>query len=182
MDVVINGNTYSAYADLVTANLYLAAQIQAVDWAGATDDQKGSALVTMSRIIDRTRWQGTQTDGYEDHAWPRSGLSYPDGTPVDPNSIPSQIVDACCEGAALLIAGDTFQDTASTFNTTKVLKAGSVMIENFRQIGPQPRFPQIIQELIGLWLGGSTTPRGAVSSGTCGKTIFNETYDVNRGF
>lgn len=183
--VTINGVNYDVYADLATANDYLAAQISAATWndAGTTDEQRSQALVSMTRTLDRQRWVGTQTDGYETHAWPRSGVFYPDGTPVDPGLVPQAIIDACCEGAAQLLDGNGIQDSPDTFDYNRVVKAGSVMVERFRQTDPQPRFPQVVAELIGFWLGGGQNlPADSLSSGTGGKTIFNEQYDVNRGF
>lgn len=180
--VTINGNDYDTYADLPTALVYWAGQIEATDIMAMTSDQQSAALVSMTRVIDRQVWQGEQTDGYETHAFPRSGLTYADGTPVDSGSVPCQIAEACMEGASQLASGASFQDQANTFNTTKTLKAGSVEIDYFRQLGPFSRFPQTIQELVGLWLGGRGNVFGSESTGTGAKTIFNEQYDVNRGF
>jgi hypothetical protein len=181
--VTIGGNDYASYVDLADAQVYLAAQVTATDWAAATPDQQSAALVSMSRTLDRQPWLGTQTDDYETHAWPRSGLFYADGiTPVDPNTVPDAIVNATCEGAAQLLAGVQIEDEATTFNFTKSLKAGSVEIVNFRQVDPAPRFPQVVQELIGLWLGGQFTLQGSKSSGTRGRSIMEEQYDVRRGF
>jgi hypothetical protein len=182
--VTINGVDYDVYADLPTAQAYLAAQITATAWNAADPTTQSQALVSMTRTLDRQLWQGAQTDGYETHAWPRTGLYYPDGTPVDPESVPLALVDACCEGAAQLVDGSTLQDVANTFNYDKVIKAGSVSVEKFRQVDDAPRFPQVVQELIGFWLGGdsSNIPVGARSTGTGGRSIMGEKYDVNRGF
>lgn len=180
--VTINGTDYPSYATLEYAIQYLSASIEATDFLAATATVQSQALVSMTRTIDRQSWQGTQTDGYEDAAFPRTGLYYRDGTPVDANSVPVQVEDACCEGAAQLVSGGTFMDAATTFNYQKVIKAGSVSVENFRQIGRQPRFPQVIQELIGLWLGGALLPLGSESTGTDKRTIFNELYDLTTGF
>lgn len=184
-EVQIGDVSYDSYASLPYAQLYLAAQIQATTWAASTEEQQSVALVSMTRVLDRQTWQGEPSGPVSGpwHAFPRSGLFYSDGTtPVDPEVIPTEMMDACCEGAAILLAGYPFQDEPDTFNFNRIIKAGSVMIERFRQIGPQPRFPQIIQELIGLWLGGSDTPFGALAHGTRRKSIFNHRYDFNRGF
>lgn len=185
--VTIAGTDYPAYADLATANAYLAAKLDATAWVALTDDQKGAALVSMTRTLDRQVWQGAPTDGYEPPAgmaWPRSGLSYPDGTPVDSTSIPDAVVYACIEGANLLASGSDLESTSSTASLTRSLKAGSVAIEYFRQIDQQSRFPQAIMELIGFWLGGSNSGMVAVATGTCGETAFGdcEQYDVNQAF
>jgi hypothetical protein len=182
--VTIGGVDYESYVDLADAQRYLAAQIEATAFLAATPDQQGAALVSMTRTIDRQTWQGTATDGYANGAWPRTGLFYPDGvTPVPPDVVPFQIIDAVCEGASLLINGSNLQDVPNTFNTQKSLKAGSVEVVNFRTTDPSPRFPQVVQELVGYWLGGgSGFPVGSVASGTGGRTVFNEQYNVNQGF
>lgn len=182
--VTIGSNNYDVYADVETADVYLAAQVSASTWndVGTTSDQKAAALVSMTRILDRQQWAGAQTDGYETHAWPRSGCFYPDGTAVDSGLVPQAVIDACCEGAAQLVAGGTFQDTPDTFDFNRVVKAGSVMVERFRQTEPSSRFPQVIMELIGPWLGGGVGIVGSKSTGTDGRTIMNEDYDVSRGF
>ncbi|HEY5410183.1 MAG TPA: DnaT-like ssDNA-binding protein [Caulobacteraceae bacterium] len=183
--VTIGSNEYDVYADLPTADAYLAAQISATDWndPATTDDMKSAALVSMTRTIDRQQWQGTQTDGYETHAFPRTDLKYADGTEVDPNIVPDAVVNACMEGAAQLVGGAAFQDAATTFNNVKDLKAGTVDIAYFRTIDESPRFPQVVMELIGLWLNnGSGGVVGSLSSGTGRRTTFNDTYDVRQGF
>ncbi len=182
-EVEINGESYRSYVSLADAQTYLAAQIEATGWAAATPEQQSVALVTMTRILDRQRWQGIPVDYYDDGAWPRSGVTYPNTAIAVPDDvIPLQIIDACCEGASQLLNGATFQDAPNTFNAQKSLKAGSVEIVNFRTVGDNPRFPQVIQELIGWWLGGQSTPLGSVSAGTEGRSIMDRTYDVFVGF
>lgn len=182
--VTINGNDYDCYIDLADALIGWAAQPEAITILAMTPDQQGMYLVAMTRTIDRQVWQGAPTDEYQEPtAFPRTGLFFSDGvTPVPSDVVPMQVSEATAAGAALLANGSTLQDQPNTFNNTQKLKAGSVEIDYFRNIDPQPRFPQIIQELIGLWLGGAFTLQGSRASGTNGKTIFNELYDVNRGF
>lgn len=181
--VTINGVNYTSYVDLADADTYLAAQIEATSWATATNDQRGIALVTMSRIIDRQIWQGSPVDFAANGAFPRNGIVYPDGTPVPNTVVPQEIINGVCEGASLLLNGSPLQDSASTFNPQKSIKAGSVEIVNFRQVGPQPRFPPQVQELVGFWLGGGDSGlMGSVATGTCGESIMDRRYNVNQGF
>jgi hypothetical protein len=183
MQVTIGANTYFAYADLATAVEYLAANIEAGPFLAASPDVQAQCLVSMTRTLDRQLWQGDVTVPGQAHAFPRINLQYADGTPVDSATVPQQVIDACCEGAAQLADGSNLMDVQNTFNYDKRLKAGSVEIEKFRQTDDAPRFPQVIMELVGLWLGGGAgVPVGSRSTGTGGCTAFDRLYDFTQGF
>ena len=179
--VTINGVVYEVYGDLPDANAYLQAQITATAWAAASDLTKSQALVSMTRVLDRQKWLGQPTDGYLGMAFPRTGIFYPDNQPVDPGIVPFEVIFATFEGAAQLVAGVSIEDVASTFNYNRLIKAGSVEIEYFRQTGAAPRFPQVIMELIGQWLGG-VGQVAARAFGTRKRSIMGEKYDVSRAF
>lgn len=137
--VSIGSDDYVSYADIDTADGYLAASITVVGWADATNDNKAKALVSATRLLDRQTWA-------EDY------------TTFDARAAVQAIVDACCELAGLFIDGSTDALTNSTTEqSTKSLKAGSVAIEYFRQ-NPAlaARFPTIVQELLGPYLAGSS--------------------------
>ncbi len=181
--VTINGQDYDVYIDLADALIYWQGQVESTTILGLDSDQQGACIVSMTRTLDRQVWQGAPTAlSGQLHAWPRTGLSYADGTSVASDSVPIQVIDACAEGASQLAAGSNLQDTPNTFDAQKMLKAGSVTIMNFREVGPFPRFPQVIQELIGLWLGGGAVTLGSESYGTRGKGISSHQYNVNQGF
>lgn len=162
--VDIGSDTYTSYADLDTADTYLAASVTVAGWADATDDNKGKALVSATRLLNRQIW----ADGY---------------TTFDERLAVQDIVNACCELAGMFIDGSTDPLTSSsTVQTTQSLKAGTVQITYFR-IDPNlaARFPTIIQELVGQYLGGSgNTVATAYIGGTDVCSGF-ETYDLIRG-
>lgn len=186
MEVTIGDYTYWVYADVPTSIAYLTGQFSddATAFLASTTDQQATALVAMTRTLDRQYWQGAPTDPlHQANAWPRIGLCFPDGTPVDAYMTPQQIIDACCEGAAMLTNGSDLQATQNTANLQRSLKAGSVTIENFRQvIGTSPRFPQVVQELIRFWIGGSPTALGSESTGTGRKAESDRQFNLTRGF
>lgn len=185
MQVTIAGDSFFAYADVPTAIYYLTGQFSddATAFLAASTDDQGRALVAMTRTLDRQTWQGAPTDPlHQEGDWPRTGLTYPDGTPVDPLSVPAQIVDACCEGGAMILNGNQLQNQQTTENLTRDLKAGSVSITYFRQlIGTSPRFPQIITELIRFWFG-SVGVLGSESTGTGRKAESDRQWDYTRGY
>lgn len=183
--ITIGAQDYEAYETVAQISTYAAAAIgDAPDaWRAADADTQGRAGVSATRTLDRQSWQGTMTDPNQGHAFPRTGLTYADGTAVDPTAIPQQLLDADSELAMALTAGATFETDASTENATRRLKAGSVEIEYFRIPGTGTRFPLAVMELIGLWLGGLSTVDGSEASGVCDKTSFGRpNYDLSRGF
>lgn len=178
--VTIGAVTYDVYASNQIADDYMAAQLSSAGtaWRAAAETDQNRALVSATRLIDRQTWQGTRDDQYFPLAFPRSGLIDPDGVAVDAYTVPQRVIDACCELAASLLDGSTAQDQSSTENLTQSLSAGSVSISYFRSAEQTSnRFPQPVQELIGLWLTGSTISLVGSSTGTDEQSAFSESYD-----
>lgn len=184
-EITIGSDTFSAYEDVATITTYANGAVgEAADAWRAADpaDTQPRAGVSATRTLDRQSWQGTMTDPDQGHAFPRTGLTYADGSAVDPLTIPQQFLDANSELAIDLTAGATFDTDPSTANNTRRLKAGSVEIEYFRVPGSGTRFPLSVMELIGLWLGGVSTVDGSEASGVDDCTSFDRQYDLSRGF
>lgn len=183
-EIVIGANSYDVYQDVEEIDIYAAAMIgDAGDgWRAADADTQARAGVTATRIIDRLAWAGSKADEYQAHAWPRKDLTYPDGQPVDPGVIPTELLEADCEIAAALAAGLDVQPDPNT-EATRMLKANGVQIEYFRTIiGTTIPLPLSVMQLVGFWLGGSTGVIGSESFGTCEKTAFDRQYNVNTPF
>ena len=186
--VEINSVTYDVYVSLADADAYLEAQIAAATWQGLSDsdadvDRKERAIVSATRLIDRQLWQGEKADPYQVHAFPRTGLVYPDsGDDVPSDAVPQEVVDATCELASLMLDGSEVQALADP-NTSNVqsLKAGSVAISYFRAEPSLDRFPLIIQELLGFWLAGAGVGLTGVATGVDGEDRFSDQFLVNEG-
>lgn len=180
-EVTILSNTYFVYADVDTANDYLAAAFHADAWSALTsDDTKAKALVTAARTIDRQCWKGTKTDSAQDGEWPR------DDTGVDGviNGVtPQDVINASIEMALAFVDGSELQNEATIEQRIQQLKAGSVSLTFFRGIdGTQQRFPQIIMELLRKYLCGyGDDVGGPITSGTGGTSISNKEYGYSRG-
>lgn len=163
----IGSSTFDVYADLADANEYAIAAFHATAWLVATDDKKKQALVTATRILDRQKWQGSKTGGSAQlPAWPRSGITSP---PIPSDSVvPDQVIEATIELAIALVNGSTVQDDQSTANKIRSAGAGSANVSFFRGAEGEPlRFPLIVWELIGQWLGGVGSIGGFESFDTC---------------
>ncbi len=162
--VTIGGTDYPSYADQVTADDYLAASLTVSGWTAADAATKAKALVTATRLIDRQVW----SDGY---------------ATFDQRKVVQAFVDACCELAGGFVDGSTDAiDNASTEQTTKSLKAGSVAIDYFR-IDPMTatRFPTVVQELLGSYLAGNVDALAAgagYAGGTERRSAFRHDYGL----
>lgn len=144
---------FTVYASIDTADTYMDAAIHGDLWRAATDDTKGRALVTSTRLLDRQLWKAA----YNTYAL---RLAVP------------AIVSASIEIALALIQGSPVQDSSTMIEKVKELAAGSVRIINFRGVEIPVRFPQIVQELLGPYLAGSEGSLFGKASGVDGLTIF----------
>jgi hypothetical protein len=112
--VTINAVDYDVYADLDTADEFLAADFSADAWRAETDvDQKARADVTATRLLDRIRWAGEKTDPDQLHAFPRTGI-----TGLDEDTVPQPIIDASIVLAKLIHAGSSVDSQPSTQSAT----------------------------------------------------------------
>lgn len=165
--VTINGNSYTTYADVATADEYLLASISYATWEALDTNEKGRFLVEATRVLDRQKWKA----GY--HTF-------------DERSVVKGIVDASIELAAMLASGENeFISNSSTASTTKSLKAGSTSIEYFApDKSLSARFPNQIMELLGGYLlstGLSGFGGGAYVSGVDGKSTSDRNYGYFSG-
>lgn len=174
--VTIGANQYDVYADQATADAYLEADSNATAWRAATDDTKGRALVSATRILDRQTWQGEKTESDQALEWPRSGIA-----DVDEGSVPQKIIDACCELAAAIVDGYDAANNRTTDTNIKRQKAGSVEIEYFRPLDPGTRLPLPVWELIKAWLSGNVSIAASIATGTDGCSDFDNDYSLTRG-
>lgn len=177
--VEIDGQHYDTYADVASADIYLAADPNGTTWAGLDDDQKGRYLVQATRVLNAQRWKGQRVDPDQPLAWPRSGISG-----VDDEGVPQAIFDASIELANLGALGTDIVNFTSTFSVQKRLKAGSVEIENFRSFDTVYPLPQAVWRLIAPYIGGTDdgTNGGVRGFGTCGRSITHDDLHHSTGF
>lgn len=175
--VDIGGNSYEVFADVATADLYLAAESTAAKYRAADAETKAMWAVSATRILNRQNWAGSKTDPDQALAFPRTGISG-----VDEETIPQGIIDAACEMMNQMANGYDPANTQNTSNTVKRQKAGSVEIEYFRGVeGVGYRFPLPVWELIRQFIGGSSIA-GALASGVCGDSKFDDSFDRAQPF
>ena len=189
--IQISGEDYVAYASVAEADIALAVDpTRKSTWEALTDDNKGIDLVAATRRLNLLLWQGAKTGGAAQvNAFPRSGLSYKDDTPVPDDAIPKDL-----ERASILLAGSIAStpaqaDAGTSGSAISRVKAGAAEVEFFRQqetVTGKPVQDETVFELVRQWLKGraSSTAVGAMASGTGGKSQFEETnrYGRTEGF
>ena len=189
-DLVIDSETYKAYASLVEANTYLAVDTtgRGVAWAALTDPGKLKNLVAATRRLDLMPWRGTPTGGAtQENAWPRSGLTYPNGDALPDNVIPRSLEHACILLAGTIAATPAVSNAGVVNRPIRRVRAGSAEVE----FSPEPAVQanplrigdETVQALIRHWIRGKP---GSLSAafGTDGESIFEgdsfrRTYGFN---
>lgn len=180
--ITIGSHDYTVYGDTHTVDDYAEGAIHSAGWDALTEEAKPKYCVTATRTMERQKWAGSKTEDDQVLAWPRTGLTYIDGSEVDASEIPQQVIDGFCEICLALANGSELQDVTSTENAIASLAAGSVSITYFRGAGGTPtRFPTVVQELLGLWLASQENAVSASSSGTCGESAFEDDFSINQG-
>ena len=138
--------SYSAYASLEEAEIFLGADIELCEtWLNLGEANQVKRLVSATRRLDRLTWAGRPAVIGQILAWPRVGLSFPDGAPVG-----STVLPAAVEEAAIVLAGDTSVDLAASVG-------GRSEIVQSQQVGRKREayFYQLLTELEMLLPGGT---------------------------
>lgn len=152
--VTIQGSAFDVFGTYAAAVTYFKAALHAAAWLAAAPVVRQQGMVTATRMILRAR----PVD-------PSSGAA------IVPAAAPVPVEEACYELANALIADPTLQETlASGSNVRRTRsrdKVGEIEteseVENFRStLGLAGRFPKIVQELLGPYLGGGAA---SVSAG-----------------
>jgi hypothetical protein len=165
----IGGNDYFSYATLADANIYLAPVVGFSTWDEIDDDIKGGYLIQAARFLDTLRW----LESYD--------------TQAERLAVPN-IVNASIEIAFLFSSGDISLLGLSTPEAeVKRLKAGSVEVENFRNIAKLANpysiaFPQGIFALLRAYLSNGLIASAATSFGTDalgGSSVYNGDFAIS---
>lgn len=161
--VTLGSQGYDVYANVSTADLYLNAASHADSWREEIDqDVKARYLVTATRLLDRQTWKTE----YNTQA-----LRF----------VEQNIIDASIELALTMYDGSDVQERQNMAALFRSISAGSVSITNFRGVETATRFPQIVQELLKDYLGGSGTGYFSIATGVDGEATFPIDLGFNRG-
>lgn len=174
--VVIGGVTYQVYGDHTGAGSlteYAGGSLAySATFSAATPDDQKRAMVEATRVLDRLPWNGTKTVAGQALAWPRTGVTYADGTAVDPNTIPPEVISAAYELALAGLKDPAIFETTTTEDKIKRVEAKGVEVEWF---GPRDgsRLPGRVAELLGQFFAGAGASGSYVSDVSAG-SVFDD--------
>jgi len=143
----------NSFATVEQSDTYHATRLYAAAWTSAKVGQKEAALITATRILNGLEWDGDIASDEQALRFPRTGLTDPDGRPIDDETIPTFLVEATCEFGRLLLESDRLADPDSA-GIHKV-KAGPVEVE-FDRLDRPALLPLSVFSLIQLYCRDNT--------------------------
>lgn len=132
------------------------------NWATLQTTEKEAAIRRATIYLEqafRERWHGLRLHIHQALSWPRWNVMV-DGFPVDPNSVPAEVANACADLALKAAAGDLNADLSARVIREKV---GPIETE-FDRFSPQRvRYPAI-EGTLQPFLKGSSASMSLVRS------------------
>lgn len=128
MALTVGVNSYISVED---ADAILLDRLDVAAWVDASLEQKASALITATALLERETWIGQVVDPLQKLAWPRTNGTYFDarlGQSVNlSGTIPNRIVLATVELAYHLLNNDGLLDSGTSIKNVTI---GPISIEN----------------------------------------------------
>jgi hypothetical protein len=123
----------NCYVSLDEAETYFETRIDSGAWLNADDEDKESALVTATLILDENQFIGVAVSSEQSLGWPRNGASF-----VDPKlglvvaygntEIPSRLKKAVYEQAYHLLSNENLLDNKS--QNFEEISIGSITLKD----------------------------------------------------
>lgn len=196
--ITIDGNDFISYASVAEADVALSVDpTRKAAWDLITDEAKGVNLVAATQRLDSLPWRGSKAGGASQaNAFPRTGLTYEDGSAVADDIAPYNL-----EYATILLAGSITSDITHSSQGTPLpagirrVKAGSAEVEFATGLVARPvgGTQSLLQDqdalaLVQQWLiskpGAAVSSSGAQAFGTDGESFFSnrEPYGRTEGY
>ncbi len=180
---------YTSYASVAQADAYLNIDpVREAAWELLTTDEKGKKLVAATRRLDLLTWQGDKTgaEDVQENAWPRTGLTYPDGLAVSTSEVPKEVENATALLAGTIAINAKTADAGTSGTNTKSVKAGSAGVSFFRQKDGKALQDETAFDLVIPFLEAAaiSSALGPLASGVDGESTFEDIdqWGRNRGF
>lgn len=160
-DIITGTNSYISTDE---ADTYHAGNVAGDSWLPLDQEVKERSVISATRMLDRQMWKGAKTSSVQALQWPRTEIVDPYGNAVSSGTVPQFIEDATAELALALALDPTVQTSTGTNKNIKRVKAGSAEVEFFFS-SINTRFGTVIQELIGSYLGSTSSLAGTLGIG-----------------
>lgn len=183
--ISIGANTYEVYGDEAGAKAYFAAAAHAASYVAAESSTKKKAHISATRMLDRQAWMGERVAVAPGQPleFPRTGLVDKDGNAVSSGSIPVLMDQGCYELMLAILDDEAVQASTGAGSNVRRTRSKSGVgplaveseLEYFKPtLGRSGRFPQIVQEIVGVFLAGSSMGSLVFSSGTEAESEFSD--------
>jgi len=171
--ITINTTDYDVYISVAEADIYLQADLKrASDWQELGTEEKGQAIITATRRLDRLNWQGDRSVSSQVLEWPR------DISGLDENP-PQELFDATAVLAADIFADNEVAETRDGETNVSSVKAGSVSVDFFTT-KEGVILPKVAFELVGPWLESESSGAATFVSGVTGSLACSSFTDSNK--
>lgn len=139
IDNTIGGAAANSYVLVATADTYFDNRVNSGAWNNVVDtDDKTRALIMATNRIEQEKYRGVIAQTTQRLQFPRTGISYDDGTPVASTIIPLQVQYAEMEMALEVLRAGTSDIFAPTgLELFKNIKAGNVDIQMRDPLQPE---------------------------------------------
>ena len=122
--IVANSNSYVSIA---TIDEWVLTNPHDITWTGLSNANKNGYAIMSCRVLnEQIDWDGWQADADQSLDLPRSGMVDKNGNAIDSDEIPSEVKNAQCELARLLVIGDRTAD--NDMSGFKQIEVGSIKL------------------------------------------------------
>lgn len=106
-----------AYVSVADCSTYFTNRQGSTTWSASTADPQEAAIRNATAYLNRryaTLWRGRRVEETQAMAWPRAFITDHDGFAVESDSVPQEVIDACCELAVMALSEDLLPDLTET--------------------------------------------------------------------
>lgn len=178
------------YAGLTATKDYVAALYgDAADaFIALTDNDKSRILVAVTRYIDRWTWDGEAGLSGTTLQFPRTALLDSDGTAISDATQLAAVASAVGELCALAAEDPDVLRAPDTSANIQSAGAGGAQVTFFNptsaKLGTATPLPQVVQQLLGAWLGSTSgaTALGGDGQDGCSTSDFAASRRLDRNW
>lgn len=185
--ITISATDYVSYATVAEANNRLRVDpVRTAAWSALSGTTKSIDLVAATNRLDLLNWAGEKAGGAAQiNAWPRTGLVYPDGTPVSSSGVPVEVQDSTILTAGSIAIDPTFADAGTSGSNIEEVGAGKTRVKFFRPVKGAALQDESAYALIQFLLttaGSSSLFGAATGNPVCSSFESSNPYGLNRGY